>query len=297
MLLMMYVEMDCIKRGMSYERACIAWTSDGAAFRICNQDELVNRIFPAVFHQKGKFSSFTRKLYRWGFRQILTKANKDVQNKTEAVKVFCHKYFQRVDKTLLAKMRSVTTEGIKKIVRSNVSRQPSPSQNHTVWNLADVGSTGLSGITIPSDLHRSQGTMRSLSAGQSIQELLQHARSLAGTTLPMLSNPVLFPGSSVLHPSLSAASFYPTAPRHSALINAYQPLRQLGWTPSMEMSLHPLVHTALAIRHQRQQAHDIAQARLHLAALAQHQNFQIGIPSLDCRQSSEADDSSSKEEE
>jgi hypothetical protein len=44
----------------------IAWTSSGTAFRIENSKKFVSDILPRHF-KNAKFSSFTRKLHRWGF--------------------------------------------------------------------------------------------------------------------------------------------------------------------------------------------------------------------------------------
>ena len=52
---------------------CIEWDSDGTAICIRCQETLMSTVVPLFFHTTKKFKSFTRKLYRWGFR--LVKAN------------------------------------------------------------------------------------------------------------------------------------------------------------------------------------------------------------------------------
>jgi len=58
----------------------LVWTKDGKAFVIKDQDEFVRTILHNHL-QGGKYSSFIRKLYRWGFQSILpnTYYNKNFQ--------------------------------------------------------------------------------------------------------------------------------------------------------------------------------------------------------------------------
>ena len=48
---------------------CIAWADEGRAFIVRNPDAFAREVVP-MFFKATKFSSFTRKLYRWGFRQV-----------------------------------------------------------------------------------------------------------------------------------------------------------------------------------------------------------------------------------
>jgi hypothetical protein len=115
MLLMTYVEIECKKGRKDPEKACISWTTDGRALIIRDCNELASRLLPKVFlGTGGRFSSFTRKLYRWGFRQkVINKRKKGMQPTTSSAKVFFHKFFQRDNKKLLAEMKSVMTEKAK----------------------------------------------------------------------------------------------------------------------------------------------------------------------------------------
>ena len=50
-------------------RDTIAWSADGKSFAILRQDKFVNENLPRFF-RGCQFSSFHRKLNRWGFRVI-----------------------------------------------------------------------------------------------------------------------------------------------------------------------------------------------------------------------------------
>lgn len=45
----------------------ISWTPDGLCFTVLSPKQLEAVILPTVFNTKAKYSSFQRKLYRWGF--------------------------------------------------------------------------------------------------------------------------------------------------------------------------------------------------------------------------------------
>ncbi len=109
MLLLIFVERECRKRGDEAEKASIAWTNDGLAVIIRDHHELVNVYLPQIFRSRGRFSSFTRKLYRWGFRQKTAKSRSKASFTSSSAKIFFHKQFQRDNKKLLADMRSAVT--------------------------------------------------------------------------------------------------------------------------------------------------------------------------------------------
>lgn len=110
MLLLEDVERQCARQGRNSHKACIAWTNDGRAFVITDQDELVNSFLPRTF-PKTKFSSFTRKLYRWGFRQMGLNESKKGSG---CPKIFAHDLFRRDNKQLMAHMQSTTAEGARR---------------------------------------------------------------------------------------------------------------------------------------------------------------------------------------
>ncbi len=94
-----------MKSGGSAKTACLAWTPDGKGIILHTTQELQNKILP-IASCGGKLLSFTRKLYRWGFRQA--------RSKYEKQKIFCHPLFQRDDKRLMVDMKSITAEGTKR---------------------------------------------------------------------------------------------------------------------------------------------------------------------------------------
>lgn len=110
MLLLYFVEATCTKQGKNPDEACLSWSQDGKALIIKDQDELMRSVIPHVLHSKGSFTSFTRKLYRWGFRQKDVKCSRGRLASAATVKIFFHQFFQRGDKALMSKMRSTTAE-------------------------------------------------------------------------------------------------------------------------------------------------------------------------------------------
>jgi hypothetical protein len=81
----------------------IGWVLDGKGFVIRSKERLCKTWLPLFFGQ-AKFSSFTRKLYRWGFRKV----NLAPQAMIPTACYFGNEYFQRDNKGLLSRMRSVT---------------------------------------------------------------------------------------------------------------------------------------------------------------------------------------------
>jgi hypothetical protein len=86
---------------------CIAWLADEKSFVIRNHVDFTHNVLPQFF-KATKFSSFIRKLYRWGFRQVNRGLGPD-----DPI-IFGNKYFQRDDESLMAKMRSVTAAGTRR---------------------------------------------------------------------------------------------------------------------------------------------------------------------------------------
>mmetsp|Transcript_11165 Transcript_11165/g.25869 ORF Transcript_11165/g.25869 Transcript_11165/m.25869 type:complete len:249 (-) Transcript_11165:138-884(-) len=86
---------------------CIAWLPDGKSFVIRNPDEFTRKVLPKFF-KATKFSSFTRKLYRWGFRQV----NRGIGPDDPII--FGNEYFQRDNAEMMVKMRSITAAGTRK---------------------------------------------------------------------------------------------------------------------------------------------------------------------------------------
>jgi hypothetical protein len=89
------------------EEFCVAWLADGQSFVIRHPDEFTRKVLPKYF-KATKFSSFTRKLYRWGFRQV----NRGIGPDDPII--FGNEFFQREKAELMAKMRSVTAASARK---------------------------------------------------------------------------------------------------------------------------------------------------------------------------------------
>jgi hypothetical protein len=95
------------------ENYCAAWLPDGKSFVIRNPDEFTRQVLPNFF-KATKFSSFTRKLYRWGFRQV----NRGIGPDDPII--FGNEFFQRDDRELMTKMRSITAASTRKQEQSNM---------------------------------------------------------------------------------------------------------------------------------------------------------------------------------
>jgi HSF-type DNA-binding len=89
------------------ETYCAAWLPEGKSFVIRNPDEFARQVVPKFF-KATKFSSFTRKLYRWGFRQI----NRGIG--PDDMIIFGNEFFERDNEELMSKMRSITAAGNRK---------------------------------------------------------------------------------------------------------------------------------------------------------------------------------------
>lgn len=89
----------------NHETFCVAWLSDGRSFVIRDADAFTRQVVPQFF-KATKFSSFTRKLYRWGFRQV----NRGIGPDDPII--FGNEYFQRDHAELMVKMRSITAGNV-----------------------------------------------------------------------------------------------------------------------------------------------------------------------------------------
>jgi HSF-type DNA-binding len=99
---------------------CVAWLPDGKSFVIRNTDEFTRTVLPHYF-KATKFSSYTRKLYRWGFRQV----NRGIGPDDPII--FGNEYFQRDNAELMTKMRSITAAGTRKAASSSSTNTTSSS--------------------------------------------------------------------------------------------------------------------------------------------------------------------------
>jgi hypothetical protein len=82
------------------------WSDDGKSIVIQNPREFVRHVVPRFFKGSTKFSSFQRKLYRWGFLRVA-----DFRKRTssgEEVISYQAANFQRGRMDLIKRMRSIT---------------------------------------------------------------------------------------------------------------------------------------------------------------------------------------------
>jgi len=108
MMLMVYVERISARLGKRKGKESIEWTADGKSFVIWHVKDFTSS-WLHMFFGKTKFLSFTRKLYRWGFRKIKVCVSIKA-GQCGRVLCFGNENFQRNDMTLLTKMLSITAE-------------------------------------------------------------------------------------------------------------------------------------------------------------------------------------------
>lgn len=125
MLMLTYVENEL--KTEDKQDLCISWIMDGRAFIIRNKEKFVNHLLPLFFRQ-SKFPSFTRKLYRWGFRQV--GINQELSNSSRREIIFGHEFFQRDNKALIARMRSITAAGTRRAVAAMSVQKEKVIANH-----------------------------------------------------------------------------------------------------------------------------------------------------------------------
>jgi hypothetical protein len=130
MLMLMHLERLCATSGQNPKHASIAWADEGKAFVIRDKAKLISKWLP-IFFSEAKFSSFTRKLYRWGFRQVNLEG--ELQSK---VFYFGNENFRRSDTSLLGRMRSVTAAGRRRELAAQEARGGTvPSVPSTIYTI------------------------------------------------------------------------------------------------------------------------------------------------------------------
>ena len=110
MLMLIHIERISAMSGKRADEMPIGWTLQGRAFIIRSKDELVQTWLPKFFRH-GKFQSFTRKLYPWGFRQV--NLPRDTSQERREL-VFANPHFQRDSRGLMVRMKSVTAAGLRR---------------------------------------------------------------------------------------------------------------------------------------------------------------------------------------
>jgi len=122
MLLLAYVERISVTKGKEQQAVnkSIGWTADGKVIVIREREHLTKTWLP-LFLGDTKFSSFTRKMYRWGFRKTYPPSP---QQESESAIFFANDNFQRDDIGLLSKMNSTTAQKLRtRIARSGEGSQ------------------------------------------------------------------------------------------------------------------------------------------------------------------------------
>jgi len=112
---------------------CVSWLPEGKAFVIYNIKEFTSSVIPKFF-KASKFCSFTRKLYRWGFRQLNRGIGPD-----EPI-IFGNEYFQRDNADLMVNMRSITAASIRKR-ESDLLRHMLASKKRALMSLDGASNT------------------------------------------------------------------------------------------------------------------------------------------------------------
>jgi len=115
------------------------WMNNGHIFVVHDPDTFTRVWLPAFF-QGGKLSSFIRKLYRWGFKQVRMKKKGD--GKKDKTLYFYNKNFQRNNKALLKRMRSVSSPGAR-VVKDVQELGITPSPDRSVDELDQMVSPHL----------------------------------------------------------------------------------------------------------------------------------------------------------
>jgi len=107
MLALTHVNKHVAITGADPLQQSIGWVLEGHAFVIRNKEQFCLQWLPMFFGQ-AKFSSFTRKLYRWGFRKVNMSPHHAVETAPSDAYYFGNENFQRDNKELLTQMKSVT---------------------------------------------------------------------------------------------------------------------------------------------------------------------------------------------
>jgi HSF-type DNA-binding len=122
MITLTHVERECAKTKKSESEESIRWVLDGKAFAVQNIDQFCETWLPMFFGQ-SKFPSFTRKLYRWGFRKINIASIPNRKSYSENAIFFGSTHFLRDDKSQLSLMKSVTAAKARSSVAADALKQ------------------------------------------------------------------------------------------------------------------------------------------------------------------------------
>jgi len=157
---------------------CVSWLPDGKAFVIYDIKDFTKDVVPKFF-KASKFCSFTRKLYRWGFRQLNRGIGPD-----EPI-IFGNEFFQQDNADLMVNMRSITAASIRKR-ESNLLRHMLASKKRALlsWNGGNAAASAAAAGVGPHELkqHEHELLLNSNLYGQQNvfgQPKIQHQNALA----------------------------------------------------------------------------------------------------------------------
>lgn len=237
MLMLMHIEKVSSKTAKKTGEEPLCWLDDGLSFCIRDKKELVSQWLP-VFFRQAKFSSFTRKLYRWGFRQV--NVGGAISQGGEQM-FFGNENFQRDNKYLMASMRSVTAAGRRREEEAAQEERkmsemglstPTISRElrqllHSRVIAQNEGVANLSQVALPAGL-------LGLGGWGPQNELLQHAAARAQLQQRLVQQQ------------------YPLVPQDAAVTQQFLALARLaGQTgiPTVLPGFNPMIGTALQLQH------------------------------------------------
>jgi hypothetical protein len=90
---------------------CASWLDDGLSFVIRDPEEFIRSVAPKFFKGEAKFSSFKRKLHRWGFKVVMHSRS---SGPDDPLIIFQNECFQRDRPEMLQNMRSITAAATRK---------------------------------------------------------------------------------------------------------------------------------------------------------------------------------------
>ena len=97
----------------------IFWLPGGDGFIISDPNEFTLKILPRFFYQRVEFSSFTRKLYWWGFRKVV---------KGSGAEAFRHDCFLKADPSLCRKMKGKPRrKPTSSLIKQAIAKSKSPN--------------------------------------------------------------------------------------------------------------------------------------------------------------------------
>jgi len=224
MLMLTYVERQKAKSSKEWP---VSWSEDGFSFIISDSQRLVDYLLPKFFRET-KFSSFTRKLYRWGFRQTSIR-KRGKKNKEQQKMEFGHEYFHRNSKDLITNMKSVTAAGTRRAIVALQNKQDGHGKNENDDSDSD---DHLQGGPASTSLGRAQSSSSSASLGLSNVSGMGNLDNTTGYASAQLPSPP---------ETTNAASRFVT----SLTPNAAATLPLLGETLSQRHGSMPLIYGRL----------------------------------------------------